>query len=446
MSFRRGLLLVAAPSPEPSSRLLLTMSMSHFSPSEWDCLLLVSHSGEAPISRCSLLSRSGWRSASLLNLSYSSPSLSASLSSSLSASPSASSSPSLTTSLSPTLLPTRAYSHVFVLLGDVYLPRHAVHLPRLLRLMERHSLAVISPAIAGGVAGEITPAQFPTGGVAANQCVRQVEAVELGATLFTEPAWRCFTSMFDAEVRAHPTRTAVEGYDRCFKARCGRLLGGARMGVFLGQIAVHLEGPLPELRRRAGEEEEADRAFKSIARGKQTDGFGRWGTETWAQARHVRELLDRVRQVQRDSHHLAAGYTWEYVLLSSLIARGENATQSMRAGDDSRWQAQRQLEDISHGVPSSSAVYHDGTESLTDEEQNTLDDALRLWVRKTSGGECAVRERRMPKHFGIKVPCMAQQRAWGGVGAGQGLGRRSSRQGRSSRVPSVDDGSAGSAA
>lgn len=144
---------------------------------------------------------------------------------------------------------TQRYSHVFVLLDDVLLPHGAFNLSRLLTLMHRVDLDVVSPTLTGASRIGMSPLQEtrskPTTPLEGG-CAHLVPVVEIFATLFTSAAWRCFHSLFADEVLRNATGAIGWGYDLCFKAHCGSH-GIRRFGIALSQHAVHTEGPIGEI-------------------------------------------------------------------------------------------------------------------------------------------------------------------------------------------------------
>jgi len=281
--FTRGLVVVAALGAQ--SRLpIVGESLRHFDAAQWDCLALAYAALPQPVphvgSRCRLETRPGWGWASLLNLT------------------------------TPAVV--APYSHIFVLLDDILLPRATFNLSTLLRAMAATNVSVISPAVAGASRSSMTVMQRPQGGPregerdygwwiqpdAEPQCVRAAATIEAFATLFTVEAWRCYHNMFDDSVLHNATGAVGWGYDICFAPHCADSPGGARQGIAVGQMAVHIEGPLSEL--RSAEESALFHLSRYRARVATPGAPAAWASNASNEAAAARRVLALLRREHLD--------------------------------------------------------------------------------------------------------------------------------------------------
>lgn len=127
-AFTRGLVVVAALGSVDDLPLLAS-NMLHFPRASWDCVAL-SYRRLPPAGRCEYIHREGWLWGSLLNLT--------------------------------TAHVTAGYSHVFVLLDDLALPKASFNLSELLWVQQRSGLVAVSPTVAGASRGSMSPTQVWT--------------------------------------------------------------------------------------------------------------------------------------------------------------------------------------------------------------------------------------------------------------------------------------------
>ena len=297
--FTRGLVVVAALGAQ--SRLpIVGESLRHFDAAQWDCLALAYAALPEPVphvgSRCRLEMRPGWGWASLLNVT------------------------------TPAVV--APYSHVFVLLDDILLPKATFNLSTLLRAMGATNVSVISPAVAGASRSSMSVMQRPQGGPppgkraigwwiqpdAEPQCVRAAATIEAFATLFTVEAWRCYHSMFDNSVLHDATGAVGWGYDICFAPHCADSPGGARQGIAVGQMAVHIEGPLSEL--KSAEEAALFQLAGYRARVVTPGAPAAWASSNASnEAAIARRVLTRLRRELLDVTHI---YLFIYIYIYML--------------------------------------------------------------------------------------------------------------------------------
>lgn len=135
--------------------------------------------------------------------------------------------------ISPAMLKRKMYSHVAILLDDVWLPsegEQVVSVPRLLASMKRNKLDLASPAVFGAHHDTTTPKKWPT-----NKCIVSVHFVEIFLTVYTTDMWQClYTSLLDK------SNTGGWCYDKCLKKVCG-----GTHGVDYTMVAHHLEEETP---------------------------------------------------------------------------------------------------------------------------------------------------------------------------------------------------------
>jgi hypothetical protein len=313
--FTRGLVVVAALGAQ--SRLpIVGESLRHFDPAQWDCLALAYAALPQPVphvgSRCRLETRPGWGWASLLNLT------------------------------TPAVV--APYSHVFVLLDDVMLPTATFNLSTLIRAMAQFNTSVISPAVAGTSRSSMSVMQRPQDGPppgkrgrgwwiqpdAEPQCVRAAATIEAFATLFTVEAWHCYHSMFDDSVLHDATGAVGWGYDICFKPHCASSAGGARQGIAVGQMAVHIEGPLSEL--RSGEEAALFQLGRYRARVAKPGAPAEWAANASDQAAAARRVLVLLRRELLDMGNVIGSYGSEFQLVAEMLGTSPAARPTSRPG------------------------------------------------------------------------------------------------------------------
>ena len=368
--FGRGLVVVAALG-SPSDLPLLASNLRHFDPLLWDCLALAYAPLPQPMphigARCRVEMRLGWLWGSLLNLTT----------------------PALTAS----------YSHVFVLLDDLVLPPTTFNLTELVHIQQASGLDAISPTIAGASRGTMSPAQVPVWKTGTERpgavCVHLVNVIELFATLFIEPAWRCFHSMFDNRVLHNATHAVAWGYDICFQAHCAhQLVGRAQMGIVLHQMAVHAEGPVSELHAHVETKIRAQRVIERTGRDVLDGGWHRrWATDTLEYVHGFHSRLGVLAKVHKDNMAVAAGYEAEFDLLIQRLANKSAAPT-------------RRLEDLASGLSEKQwgrrlALRQHGKKSLGLEQARLV----RQFVWRHSHRECPIPTWRMPHHFQFSASC-----------------------------------------
>lgn len=138
--------------------------------------------------------------------------------------------------LPPVLL--EGYTHVAVVLDDVFIPPQPFSVPDLLWMMGTYDLGVLSPVIIGGHhksswTGIENRTQLR--GKRRRKCLFLVQGVEIYATIFTVAAWSCMYSMLDY---ANPGGC---GIDYCMYKRCPAV----RIGVDRRMVAYHLHEKMP---------------------------------------------------------------------------------------------------------------------------------------------------------------------------------------------------------
>ena len=156
---------------------LLAENLRHFS--GWECRAYSAEALSRWPSQCRLEIHSGWKWASMLNL---------------------------TTSA----LDTRT-THILVLLDDVRIPEDFC-MPCFLRDVRRH--AVASPVVANATWPTTRGTYCTSGG----SC--QTGFLETYLKLFARPAFQCYARMFSSQVLDDATQAVGWGYDRCFAAMC----------------------------------------------------------------------------------------------------------------------------------------------------------------------------------------------------------------------------------
>mmetsp|Transcript_50539 Transcript_50539/g.107926 ORF Transcript_50539/g.107926 Transcript_50539/m.107926 type:complete len:373 (-) Transcript_50539:106-1224(-) len=234
----RGLLLIASLGNRDRFP-LVRRNLPHFH--DWDCIAYTYIAvppeeqfflSRDPDRRCRIETRVGWGWASLLNLT------------------------------TPGVV--AGYTHVFVLLDDVLLPHFSFSLPRLLNQMHQTRVPVISPTIAGasrlGLSPVVPRDLKPT---VPWDCVHDVPVMEIFATLFTNAAWRCLSSLFNDDILHTQSGAVGWGYDLCYMAHCG-MRGLSEQGVAISQLALHTEGPMSELATHVDTVRDLQRRIKRV--------------------------------------------------------------------------------------------------------------------------------------------------------------------------------------
>ena len=377
----RGLVLIAALG-NPSAFPLVRSNLRHFH--GWDCIayahvkippeerfLIVSSADNTSTTECQLVSRPNWGWASLLNLS--------------------------------TPEATSGYSHVFVLLDDVFLPHDAFSLHGLLTVMRRANLNAVSPTVSGAARIGVSPLQrvrkLPEPPLEGG-CVHVVPVIEIFATLFSAAAWRCFHSLFADEVLETATGAVGWGYDLCFKAHCApRALG--RFGVALSQYAVHTEGPkvIAHVNKQVRRSEHLMHAKHAVGE--------RWVQETPRSLDVARKSLENLGREMRKGAELSEMYSNELAHVraalgtstkySNELANAMRFVPNASRENGTRWQVgrrqvgrrqvgrrqvgRRQEERRQVGRRlSMHAFYKDGTAQAV---------RLKKWVKATDGTHCS---------------------------------------------------------
>mmetsp|Transcript_17296 Transcript_17296/g.28919 ORF Transcript_17296/g.28919 Transcript_17296/m.28919 type:complete len:301 (+) Transcript_17296:152-1054(+) len=141
-------------------------------------------------------------------------------------------------SLLPFFLERGGDAYVMILLDDVEL-HPTFRLQGMLDIMLRNGLSVASPGVEHASMTSTTPYKHssrskqyripPLYKVGAT-----VQSIEIFATIFTVPAWRCFWDL--VEPRWNP---AGWGYDLCFYNYCREHVSSLKMGVVYGMTAEH---------------------------------------------------------------------------------------------------------------------------------------------------------------------------------------------------------------
>ena len=372
----RGLVLIAALG-NPRAFPLVRSNLRHFH--GWDCIayahvkippeerfLIVSSADNTSTTECQLVSRPHWGWASLLNLS--------------------------------TPEATSGYSHVFVLLDDVFLPHDAFSLHGLLTVMRRANLNAVSPTVSGAARIGVSPLQrvrkLPEPPLEGG-CVHVVPVIEIFATLFSAAAWRCFHSLFADEVLENATGAVGWGYDLCFKAHCApRALG--RFGVALSQYAVHTQGPkvIAHVNKQVRRSEHLMHAKHAVGE--------RWVQETTQSLDVARKSLENLGRVMRKGAELSEMYSNELAHVraalgtstkySNELANAMRFVPNASRENGTRWQVgrrqvgrrqvgRRQEERRQVGRRlSMHAFYKDGTAQAV---------RLKKWVKATDGTHCS---------------------------------------------------------
>jgi len=129
----------------------------------------------------------------------------------------------------PPALVSPSYNHVAILLDDIFLPEDGpspIHVPTLLKHMKDYNLQSISPGVRGDHHGWMDP----LGQREYQNCLMNVQAIEIYFQIFTAEGWECFYHLM------HYSGGKGWCYDVCFKNVCG-----ASLGIDYRMVAYHTE-------------------------------------------------------------------------------------------------------------------------------------------------------------------------------------------------------------
>ncbi|KNC82903.1 hypothetical protein SARC_04823 [Sphaeroforma arctica JP610] len=123
------------------------------------------------------------------------------------------------------------YNHIAIMLDDVYMPatgKRRVDIPEMLYRMERHEISVLGPAIAG--------AHRLTNQPSSEECMYEVNDIEVFMSIYSKAAWRCAWSFM--EYWNH------SGWclDICYASLCPAF----KQAIDHTMVAYHLPGQKPE--------------------------------------------------------------------------------------------------------------------------------------------------------------------------------------------------------
>ena len=239
-------------------------------------------------------------------------------------------------------------------------------------------------------------------------CVHRVRVIELFATLFTEPAWRCFHSLFDDRALHNNTHAVAWGYDLCFQAKCADTLDGAPMGIVVDQMAVHVEGPVSEVHAHVENKVRAEQGIDRVSHDVGGRGWSTlWSTNTSLQLRAMVSRLAALRKAHKDHMLVAAGYESEFRMLARRTRAGRTDKAHVEEEAKADMRRVREPKGVAGGDRANApigrrlALRQHGKTSLGLDQAY----AVRRFVWRMTRRNCPLATRRMPTQFHYPVSC-----------------------------------------